>query len=117
MVHDENLNCCRVTSGAFGQGNLSILLHDTLIESGRQPSQTVTTEEPYLVSLTAAQARDAGQGVCRLPNEDDCAHGEIVGSRGSRSAKRKLVRATIWEVCPQPQGTGCEPPSGFRTST
>jgi hypothetical protein len=117
MVHDENLDCCRVTSGAFGQGNLSVLLHDTLIESGRLPSQVVTAEEPYLVALTAGQARDADQGVCRLPNEDDCAHGEIIGSRGSRSAKRKLVRAVVWEVCPQPEGTGCEPPGGARPKT
>jgi hypothetical protein len=50
-----------------------------------------------------------------MPNEDDCAHGEIVGSRGSRSAKKKLVRAAVWEVCPQPEGTGCEPPGPVKT--
>jgi hypothetical protein len=114
MVRDENLDCCRVTSGAFGQGSLSVILHDTLVESGRLPAEVVSEEEPYLVSLTAAQARAAGQGVCRLPNEDDCAHGEIIGSRGSRSAKKKLVQAVIWEVCPEPEGSGCEPPGGHR---
>jgi hypothetical protein len=111
LVRDENADaaCCRISSGAFRHEGLSVLLHDTLAESGREPHQVVTGAEPYLVSVTAEQMRDAGQVVCREPNEEDCAHGEVVGSKGSRSRKKKLLRAAVWEVRPD---SGCEPPCG-----
>src|SRR4051794_35971226 len=67
LVFDEELQCWRITSGAFGSSNLSVVLDDKLTESGRAPAELINGKEPYLVSLTAGDARAAGQGVLRLP--------------------------------------------------
>src|SRR6478752_1384431 len=93
MVRDDNNNCCRVSSGAFRQPEMSVVLHDTLLELGQGPQNVVSDDEPYLVSLTAAQAREAGQAVCRKPLADDPAHGEVIGSKGSSSRRKQLLRA------------------------
>lgn len=112
MVPDENLDCTRVSSGAFRQREMSVILDDTLRSSNREPRDVVTQQEPYLVFLTAEQARAAGQVVCRAPIEEDFAHGEVIGSKGSGSRRKQLLRAILWAVAPEPPECGCEPPCG-----
>lgn len=114
LVPDENPGkCCRVSSGAFRDKNLSIYLHDTLAEAGLAPQQLLTATEPYLVSVTAEQMRNCGQIVCREPDPEDEVHGdfhgEVVGSKGSSSKRNSLLRECVWEVRPD---QGCEPPCG-----
>ena len=106
---DYNLGCRRVTSGAFDDPELSVVLGDTLAELRREPITILDRfEGEFLVRFTAGTARGAQQRVCRDSDPDEEAHGLVVG-RKTGATKRALREASLWVVQP---GDACESPGG-----
>jgi hypothetical protein len=113
MVRDHNLECERISSGAFKPEEMSVILDDTLRDSGREPKDVITPAEPHLVTFTAGQVRGVSEtlGAVRTPRPEECAHADIVGKK-TKPIKRELVRLAKWESPPETPEGCCDPPSG-----
>lgn len=94
-----------VSQGAFnnttGTDEMSVSLGDTLESLGRDPESVVEgMTDMGLVSLSAGFVRnDEEQTVERSPNEEDEAHGDVVGEKkGSR--RKRFANQAVWVVVP-----------------
>lgn len=107
LVHDDNRDCIRLSTGAFQQEEMSVALGDDLEQQGAQPTQLLAEYPSYaLVSIKARHARVVDQAVCRDHLPDDATHGLVVG-RKRGSVQRSLARAAKWVVPPE---DACIPP-------
>ena len=100
---DSNGNL-RITSAAFKDRELSILIASVMSASGRQPRDAISGYLGYgLVSITAADARSLNQLVARDPTPDEAAHEVVVGPKhtNKRRVARKLRDLAQWIVKPQ----------------
>lgn len=100
VVPDHTRGCLRLSSAAFTHEERSIVLEDTLRDSGREPRDALGAYPgEYLASLTAGFVRQHEQIVIRSPTDDEPAHGEVIGSK-PKSRRRILAEATRWIVAP-----------------
>jgi hypothetical protein len=100
LVRDDNLDCVRVSSAAFSSEGLSVVLEDTLLEGGRQPSDVLSDHpDEYLVSITAELVREHDQAVVRTPTDEEPAHGEVVGKK-TKGRRRAFAAESLWVVPP-----------------
>lgn len=113
MVRDDNMECERISSGAFKPNEMSVFLDDTLRTSGREPQDVVTPSEPHLVTFTAGSVKGVSSTLVtvRTPLPDECAHGDVVGKK-TKPIKRELMRLARWESPPDMPEHCCDPPSG-----
>jgi hypothetical protein len=90
----------RVSSGAFRDEELSIVIKSTLLQTGRQPSDLVKNYPNYaLVAITAGKARALNQRVARDPEPEEPAHGVVVGRK--RKCASELANDAEWIEPPQ----------------
>lgn len=110
IVPDNNRQppCVRLSTGAFQGMELSVGLGDELEALGEPPEAILTglPEDMCLVGFPAAGARALDQLVCRDPQDNELAHGLVVGKKTDR-VQRELARASSWVVAPD---GACEPP-------
>ncbi|WP_139181411.1 hypothetical protein [Thiohalomonas denitrificans] len=105
IVWDNNRGAWRPTSVAFDNDRygspMSVVLEDTLAESGRPPESALEGHDDMaLAAITAQDARSSEQIIVRDPVDEEPAHGLVVGSK-SKKIKRHLSRAAVWVVPPQ----------------
>ena len=102
LVPDErNAGKSRVSSGAFRDEELSIVIESTLSQSGRQPADLLTAYAKHtLVAITAATARAHDQKVARDPEADELAHGVVYGKK--RKCALALSESIEWIVPTEP---------------
>jgi hypothetical protein len=107
LVWDENFDCWRISTGAFRDPEMSVVIGDTLEELARDPA-SVLSEHPdnYLVSFTAKVAEDCSLTVVRDSTPLEPAHGVVRGKK-RKPVMRALAAACAWVVRPD---TACEPP-------
>lgn len=106
FVPDENAGTVRPSSAAFTNSEdgspMSVALGDTLSDLGRAPATVLDHYRRHaLARLTAAVARESRQTVCRLPVDDEPAHGGVGGTK-SKGVRRQLAQSSVWEVPPDP---------------
>ena len=96
LVPDERTpGKLRVSSGAFRDEELSIVIEATLLAGGRQPPDLLRTYSEYaLVAITAGKARAYGQNVARDPEPDEPAHGVVFGKK--RKCAAGLAESAEW---------------------
>jgi hypothetical protein len=100
IVRDENRGCQRLSSAAFDNYEMSVVLEDALAVDGRHPTDVLQGfPSTFLASITAGSAREQCQGVVRSPTQEEPAHGEVVGKK-TKGRRRALVRAATWIVPP-----------------
>jgi len=105
-IYDNNIGRWRPSSSAFADDPdghpMSVVLTEVAIAVGRGPAQILTGHERFsLASITAGLARECGQAVVRDPLPEEPAHGLVIGPK-PKSVQRRLAKATIWVVPPQP---------------
>ena len=98
LVPDErNAGRRRVSSGAFRDEELSIVIESTLSESGRQPADLLQAHSRHtLVAITAATARTHDQKVARDPEPEEPAHGVVFGKK--RKCAAVLADSVEWII-------------------
>lgn len=115
VVWDDSRKRWRPSSVAFQHFELSVALEDTLREAARVPADALPVlmaEYPYLVALTAGFVRQHDQLVVRDPDDDEPAHGLVVGDKMHPGRRRKdFASAAAWEVEPL---EGAPPPGRNR---
>ena len=104
VVRDQNARAYRVSSAAFDNSPdgspTSVLLADLVAETGRTANDVLKGyEEHALASITAARARECGQGVARDPIPEEPAHGYVFG-RKTKANKRCLGQGAVWIIAP-----------------
>lgn len=107
LVWDENRGCQRISTGAFGDPDLSVAIGDTLEALGRDPATVLDGYTgQYLVSFAAVTATNNGLAVLRDPTSAEPAHGVVSGKK-RMPVRRALAASCVWVVRPD---NGCEPP-------
>jgi hypothetical protein len=103
LVPDERqAGRLRVSSGAFRDEELSIVIESTLLQTGRQPFDLLRGYSTYsLVAITAAKARAQGQKVARDPVPEEPAHGVVFGKK--RKCASVFATDVEWIVPPSPK--------------
>jgi hypothetical protein len=103
LVPDElQAGKLRVSSGAFRDEELSIIIESTLRQTGRLPLDLLRGHPTYsLVAITAAKARVQGQKVARDPVPEEPAHGVVFGKK--RKCASTLATDVEWIVPPSPR--------------
>lgn len=109
VVHDQNQDRLRPSSAAFSHEEMSVVLDDNLVASGRTPAETLDRlPHEFLASLRTGFVRERDQIVVRTPNETEPAHGDVIG-RKTKPVKRAFAYSAEWEVAPpqdfEPPGT------------
>ena len=104
LVPDSNANGIRISSAAFDNdpdgSPMSVVLAEVVRESGREPGSTLQNLDGFgLASITVKLARDKGQKVVRQPEEDEPAHGLVVGDK-PRSCRKAFADSSRWVVPP-----------------
>jgi hypothetical protein len=94
----------RVSAGAFQNSTntegMSVLLEDTLQTEERTPASTISAFPDFgLVSLTAGFCASEDQTVKRAPEDDEPAHGEVIGKK-SPGRRKRFAQAASWIVQP-----------------
>lgn len=91
----------RVSSGAFRDEELSIIIESTLSQSGRRPADLLLAHTKHtLVAIRAATARAHDQKVARDPEPDELAHGVVYGKK--RKCALALSESIEWIVPTEP---------------
>ena len=104
FIYDENLKRRRPSSSAFANDPDGHPMSVVLAEAAAvvpSPAQVLTGHERFaLASITAALARECGQGVVRDPLPDEPAHGLVVGPK-PKSVQRRLAKTAEWVIPPK----------------
>ncbi len=108
VIRDNNQGGWRPTSQAFHDhpdgSPMSVFLASVMQAAQRPPTDAVRGHEGFhLAAITAGLARSLDQRVVRDPQEDEPAHGSVVGQK--KRACRKLAKAATWVI---------PPPAGFK---
>ncbi|GJM23624.1 MAG: hypothetical protein DHS20C16_00390 [Phycisphaerae bacterium] len=100
IVADENRNSIRVSTAAFNDPSMSVVLAKAVLESGRTARDVLVGREGFaLTSITAGLARECNQGIARDPVDDEVAHAVVFGNK-PRSVKKTFVRHSQWVIPP-----------------
>jgi hypothetical protein len=94
----------RVSSGAFQNSSnsegMSVLLEDALEAEERTAASTISAYPSFgLVSVTAGFCFTEDQAVERVPEDNDPAHGEVIGEK-SQGRRKRFAKAASWVVQP-----------------
>lgn len=93
----------RVSSGAFKNEEMSVLVDSVLKAAGRTEQDALAAVPgDALCSITAGLARELGQGViydAEPPN--DPTHGLVLGKK-TQSVANRFARAAVWVIPPEP---------------
>lgn len=107
VVPDENRDCNRISTGAFNDREMSVLLGDELERLKREPGTALSRyPKHFLAGITARAVREEQQVVVRKPDEYDDAHGLVVGQK-PRGRRRRFCSASWWTIAPP---NPCDPP-------
>lgn len=99
LVRDDDTGLARISSGAFRDKELSVNIESILLNEGKSPAAYLQGHLVHkLVSVTAGEARQHSQAVCRDPLPNDLSHGLIVGSKNNRRTLEGLRDSAIWVV-------------------
>ncbi len=107
LVVDKNRGVIRPSSAAFQDPSdgscLSIVIGDVALSFGRTPEIVMANHREYfLASFSAGLARNFGQTVCRVPVEEEPAHGEVCGVK-SKTVQKAFANSSIWVIEPPTQ--------------
>jgi hypothetical protein len=103
LVPDEDTGLARVSSCAFRDRELSVYIESVLTESGRSAESCLRNYDVHkLVSITAANARQFNQAVCRNPLPEEPSHGLVYGSKNNSKISRGLSSLAAWVIPPAP---------------
>ena len=98
----DNKGIYRVSSGAFqntsGTKSMSVSIAN-LVKVTPEIYLSKFPEAVAIVSITAGQVRECNQGVIHTPQDDDNAHGEVIGEK-PKSFKKKMARICEWVIKP-----------------
>jgi hypothetical protein len=98
LVPDENNGKFRVSSAAFRDRELSVVIESALRVTDRSPADTVARHPSHsLVAIRAGLARQKAQRVFRGPDPDEPAHGLVCGNKNSKCAS-EFARSAEWVV-------------------
>jgi hypothetical protein len=107
LVWDKNLNCWRISTGAFRDPDLSVGIGDRLEALHRRPETLLDGYSgQYLVFFPARAATDESLPVVRDPTPGEPAHGVVRGKK-PKTVMKALARASVWVVKPE---DGCDSP-------
>lgn len=99
VVRDDDTGLARVSSGAFRDKELSVNIESILVNEGKSPAACLHGYLVHqLVSVTAGEARQYSQTVCRDPLPNDLSHGLIAGSKNNRRILEGLRDSAKWIV-------------------
>lgn len=99
IVKDDDTGLARISSGAFRDTELSINLESVLLNNGQTPSYCLQNHLTHkLAAITAREARQFQQDVCRDPLPNDPSHGLVCGSKNSRRVHSGLTDAAKWVI-------------------
>lgn len=102
IVKDEDTGLALVSSGAFRDKDLSANIETILQEDGHTPEYCLRNRNEHkLMSLTAGEARQYQQAVCRDPVPDDRSHGLVHGNKNNRRIHTGLRDAAAWVIPPE----------------
>ena len=106
VIHDDTRGGWRPTSQAFHDhpdgSPMSVFLASVMLAAQRPPTDAIHGHEHkdfHLASISAGFARSLDQLVVRDPQEDEPAHGSVVGQK--KKACRKLAKAATWVIPPR----------------
>ena len=98
IVRDDDTGLARVSSGVFRDKELSINLESALSDLGGSAESCLQASSAHkLISITAQNARQFNQSVCRDPVPDDLSQGLVYGSK-SGSVRDGLRAAADWVI-------------------
>jgi hypothetical protein len=99
LVKDDDTGLARVSSGVFRDKDLSVNIESVLIDlAGSFESCLHDSNAHKLISITAQNARQVGQAVCRDPLPTDLSHGLVYGSKNARSVHDGLRALAEWVI-------------------
>lgn len=99
LVRDDDTGLARVSSGVFKDKELSINIESVLVMAGGSPAACLQNQRTHkLLFITAGNAREFKQAVCRDPLPDDPSHGIVYGSKNNRKVYEGLRDAAKWEL-------------------
>ena len=99
LVRDDDTGLARVSSGVFKDRELSVHIESVLKEIGRSAESCLQNCNTLkLVSITAGNARQFNQAVCRKPIPNDPSHGLVYGSKNNPKIQNGLRAAAIWVI-------------------
>lgn len=103
LVPDDDTGLARVSSGAFKDKDLSVQIESVLTESGRSAESCLRNYEAHkLVSITAANARQFNEAVCRDPLPEEPSHGLVYGSKNNPRISNGISALAAWVIPPVP---------------
>jgi len=89
LVRDDDTQLARVSSGVFKDKELSVNIESTLIGLGSSVESCLRDSNAHrLISISAHNARQLNQAICRDPLPEDLSHGLVFGSKNARSVHR-----------------------------
>lgn len=101
IVKDENTGFARVSSGAFRDKDKEISINiESVLKANDGTPETCLRNHPAckLIYLTAGQARELEQAVCRDPKPPaDLSHGLVCGKQNTR-VLHELRDAAEWVI-------------------
>ena len=101
LVRDDDTESVRVSSGAFKDKELSVNIESTLAADGGSAETCLRNYKTHvLISITAGNARQLDQAVCRDPLPEDHSHGLVYGSKSKSGVSERLRTAAAWVIPP-----------------
>lgn len=103
-IYDENRGCFRLSSQAFqnypGTNAFSVWISSDAEELGEGPEDLVADHPGYgVASFNAGLARELNQGVVRDPQEEEPAHGHVVGHK-TRGMRKRFAKGSDFLIEP-----------------
>ncbi len=99
IVKDDDTGLARISSGAFRDKELSVNIESVLLSDGKVPGHCLRNYLTHkLAAITAGEARQYQQAVCRDPLPHDPSHGLVWGSKNSRRVHLGLTDAATWVI-------------------
>jgi hypothetical protein len=103
VVKDDDTGLARVSTAAFKDQELSINIESVLRSEGKTAEVCLQNYPKYkLVAITAGEARQYQQIVCRDPLPENLSHGLVCGSKKSNRIHNGLRALAKWVVPAQP---------------
>ena len=97
---DEHGNAA-ISSAAFKDEELSIILESIMARDGRSPEDAIRNYPRYgLAAITAGHARSLNQAVAPDPVPEEPAHGVVYGPKKRGGIGGKLRDGAVWVVRP-----------------
>jgi hypothetical protein len=99
LVRDDDTGFARVSSVVFRDKELSVIIESVLMSSDGSVESCLNGSVAHkLVSITAHDARQFNQAVCRDPLPGDLSHGLVYGSKNARRIHDGLRSVAAWVI-------------------